>query len=86
MFASQTLELLALLGCFSHVFAQEGQPRGRTTVVKHFRNFRGTLWSTSNIIKGEPLYFSGNRRIHQMGGSISATLYGIHSVGHSPGE
>lgn len=28
-------EFLALLGCFRHVFAQEGQPQGRTTVVKH---------------------------------------------------
>ena len=85
VFASQTWELLALLGCVSHVFAQEGQPRGRTTVVKHFRNFRGTFWSTSNIIKGEPLYFSGNGPVHQMGRSISPTLYKIHSVGHSLG-
>ena len=33
--AFQKEELLALLHRFSHVFVQEGEPRGRRTVVKH---------------------------------------------------
>ena len=40
--ATQKEELLSLLGCFGHVFAQEGQPRGRTTVVKHHIETSGT--------------------------------------------